>query len=77
MWWGLLTICKTTDNDDDVIIVHLRYMVTTLLTTMWPGSVVGVFVTLRLWCAPFIIFRGRWSLCTGDVGASHQPPTGG
>jgi len=77
MWWGLLTVCKTTDNDDVIVIVHLRYMVTTSLTTMWPGSVVGLFMTLRPWRAPVVVFRGRWSSCTSDVGASHRPPTGG
>ena len=71
MWWGLLTVCKTMDDDDDVVVVHLRYMVTTLLTMMWPGSLVGSFVTLRPWRAPIVIFRGCWSSCTGDVGASH------
>jgi len=77
MWWGLLTVCKTTDDDDVVIVVHLHYMVTTSLTTTWPGSVVGSFMTLRPWRAPVVVFRGRWSSCTGDVGASRRPPTGG
>ena len=64
-------------NDDVVVIIHLRYMVTMSLTTTWPGSVVGSFVTLRPWCVPIVVFRGRWSSCTGDVGASRRPPTGG
>ena len=61
------------DDDDVIVVVHLCYMVTTSLTTTWPGSVVGSFVTLRLWRVPVVVFRGRWSSCTGDVGASCRP----
>jgi len=58
MWWGLLTICKMMDDDNIIVIVHLHYMVTTSLTTMWPGSLVGLFVTLRPWRAPSSFFVG-------------------